>query len=273
MRFREWIKNIFYTEKEVSSGNRRLKLKPTLISLSAFMIIFLICKSIFGQSKVKPDEDNYSSVGADTVARQGTVIIKIGDVEIRKNSKNNDHISVYSGGGFSGADQGQVISRKDRNRGEYVLPAGTKVSVTLEGALNSQLSQSPVVASILETFTFKGKKLIPVGSKVLGRVTESSDSERLGVIFDQLVYPSGVQISAQSSAMMEDGSPGIVGDFHSGRWTQFAGSIGLSFISGAAAALESSQANAFGYNQPVPSSQNAILNGLAKATLDQGKRM
>ena len=82
-----------------------------------------------------------------------------------------------------------------------------------------------------------------------------------------------------SSSITSNLSVGLIGDYHSGRWTQFAGSVGLSFISGAAAAtaatvaLESQQANAFGFNQPEQSTQNAILNGLARATLDQGKRM
>jgi type IV secretory pathway VirB10-like protein len=274
MKVGEWVKNLFYSETGIETGKREFRTRRALICLAVFFLIFLLCKSIFGESKPQPDDANYKAVPVDTVAREGTVIVKLGELELVKKGKDKPGLtpSGYSSGGGEG-DQGQVISRKDRAHSEYVLPAGTKIQVTLDGDLNSQLNQSPVVAQVNSTFSFKGKKLIPVGTKILGRVAESSDSERIGVAFDQLVYPNGTQISASSMALMGDGSPGIIGDFHSGRWTQFAGSVGLSFISGAAAAMETTQANAFGFDQPDQSARNAILNGLSRSTLDQGKRV
>ena len=220
--------------------------------------------------KTPADDKHYRTLPTDSVVKQGAVILKAGSYEIRKREPSSSH---GVGTAQSGSEQTQVIARKDRAHGEYVIPAGSKINVVLDGDLNSELQQSPVTAQLIEGFSFQGRNLLPAGTKALGHVNQAAESERIGIQFDQLVLPNGHQIGAQGYALMVDGSPGIVGEYHSGRFGKIAGAVGLSFLSGASAALQTTQANAFGYDQPENSTRNAILNGMARTTLDQGKNL
>jgi hypothetical protein len=131
----------------MGTGKRRLRLRSVLVSCVAFFLIFLVCKSILGQSKPKPDDDHYNSVSADTVAREGTVILKVGNLEIRKGASASSNRGQGSPTLADTSDTGQVISRKDRSKAEYVLPAGTKIQVSLEGVAVSNELTHPLQSS------------------------------------------------------------------------------------------------------------------------------
>ena len=269
MPFKNWISELFLTDPQLVTGKRFLKWKQILIASLSGIFLLMIALAVFGQSKAQPDLKNYQSMTAEDLNKHSVMVLSGKDqdqVIQKKRSSNGQSISG------SGADQTQVITRKDRARSEYIIPAGSKISAILEGQLNSELSQSPVTATLSSAFSFAGKPLLPLGTKALGHVGQGQDSDRIAVVFDQFVLPNGHQISAQGFAIMNDGSPGIVGEFHSNKSWKVAGAIGSSFLSGAAAAFQSTQANGFGIQQPEGSTRNAILNGVAQTTLDQGKR-
>jgi type IV secretory pathway VirB10-like protein len=267
--FKNFIKNIFLTDPQLVTGKRFLRWKRLFIAGTTGAFLLLTGVAVFGQSKIQPDLVNYHSLSADDLNKHGVVILSGKD---QSKSVQSRKIASQSYAGATGSDQGQVISRKEQSRSDYVIPAGSKIPVILDGDLNSELSQSPVTARLTSAFTFQGRTLLPAGTKVLGHLGQGQDSERIAVTFDQFVFPNGHQLSAQAFGIMPDGSPGIVGEFHSEKGMKMAAAIGSSFLSGAAGAYQSTQANSFGIQQPDNTSRNAILNGVAQSTLEQGKR-
>jgi hypothetical protein len=270
MHFKSWLGRFFFTPPALITNRRHLKWKNVAASAAGIFLIIILWKSFTGTAKASPDNEKYRTLSPDIVAKQGVVVLKAGDYEIKRKSlvTSASRRSQVNDGG----DQGQVISRKDRAKSEYFLPAGTRIAFILDGSLNSQLSHSAVTALMPNGYSFKGRTLLPAGTKALGYAEPSEGGDRIGIQFDQIVLPSGHQITAKGTAQMPDGSPGIVGEYHSGKWGHVAGALGSSFLSGAAAAFETNQANAFGIQQPEGSTKNAILNGVARAALDQGKR-
>ncbi|MEQ1664559.1 MAG: TrbI/VirB10 family protein [Bdellovibrionales bacterium] len=258
------------TEPELVTGLRYIKWKPVTLTSLSFIFLLMIGAAVFGQGKASPDYRNYQTLSADDVNKQGSLILS-GKDEIKKTSRAifQAHTNYSQS---SGADQGQVISRKDAARSEYVIPSGSRVMVVLDGNLNSELTQSPVVSILKNGFSFQGRTLLPAGSKILGRVGPGQDSDRISVNFDQVVFPNGHQMAITGVAMMPDGSPGVVGEFHSGRGYKIAGALGSSFLAGAAAALQTNQVNMLGLEAPKGSTRNAILNGVAQSALEQGRR-
>ncbi|MEQ1875507.1 MAG: TrbI/VirB10 family protein [Bdellovibrionia bacterium] len=269
MHFSAAISNYFLTEPELITGRKRFRWKQTGIAAVVFIFLLMVGFAVFGKSEAPPDDGNFQSVSAEDVSKKGALIFSTKDA-----SQSRGGSSGYRGPQYpdSSAEQSQVINRKDRARNEYSIPSGTKITAILEGELNSELGQTPVVAVTQSSLIFQGRTLIPAGSKILGKTGTDEDSERIGIVFDQIVYPNGHQVSASGLAMMSDGSPGVVGSHHSSRPWKIAGAIGTSFISGASAAFQTTTPNAFGIHQAEGSTRNAILNGVAQATLDQAKR-
>ncbi|MDZ4676310.1 MAG: TrbI/VirB10 family protein [Oligoflexia bacterium] len=274
MRFKEWLKDIFLTQPQLVTGKRLPRWRRISIAGVSVFFLLMISMAVFGEASTQPDFKNYQALTPEEMSKHGVMVLSGKDREaLEATGKQHKSYTIadrnYSG---SGADQGQVISRKDRAHGEYVIPAGSRAEAVLDGDLNSELSQSPVVAQLVSGFSFGGRTLLPAGTKFLGRAGQGQDSERVAVTFDQIVLPNGHQISAGGMAIMQDGSPGVVGDFHSNKGWKVAGALGSSFLSGAASAFQTTQGNAFGIQQPEGSTRNAILNGVAQTTLDQGKR-
>ena len=269
MHFKNWFRQIFLTEAELITGKRFIKWKR--LGAACFIGLFLIMVgvAVFGQSRPEPDFRNYQSLSADDVNKHGVRVLS-GGAPVK--SIQRRLALIQPDPGASSADQGQVISRKVRTRSDYILPAGSKIPAILDGDVNSDLSQSPVTATLTKSFSFQGRTLLPAGTKVLGHLGQGQDSDRIAAIFDQFVFPNGHQISAQGVAVMLDGSTGIVGEFHSNRAWKVAGALGSSFLSGAAAAFQSTEANSFGIQQPDSTTRNAILNGVAQTALEQGRR-
>jgi type IV secretory pathway VirB10-like protein len=269
MHFKSWIKEIFLTDPELITGKRFIKWKR--FGLAAFISIFIamLGVAVFGQSKPEPDYRNYQSLSADDISKNGVKVLSglSPNTAIQRKIASSKQYSAPAG-----SEQGQIISRKERSKSEYVLPAGSKIPALLDGDLNSELSQSPVTATLTNSFSFQGRTLLPAGTRILGHLAQGQDSDRIGAMFDQFVLPNGHQISIQGVATMLDGSTGIVGEFHSSRGLRVAGALGSSFLSGAAGAFQSTQANSFGIQQPDNTSRNAILNGVAQAALEQGRR-
>jgi len=270
MSLKNWLKQFFLTEPQLVTGKRYIKWKRVGIVSGVSILSLMVAVAVFGQSSAQPDNQNYRPLSPDDVSKHGVMVLS-GKPRDNSSKKSIVGSKSYASTGNS-YDQGQVISRKDRAHGEYVLPAGSRISVVLDGELNSELSQSPVVAQLSSAFSFQGRTLFPAGTKVLGHVGQGQDSERIPVSFDQFVFPNGHQISVTGLAVMSDGSPGIVGDYHSNRGWKVAGALGSSFLAGASAAFQSTQSNMFGIQQPEGSTRNAILNGVAQTALEQGKR-
>jgi type IV secretory pathway VirB10-like protein len=266
--FNGWLQEVFLTQPELVTGKKYPRWKRIGLAAAALMLIVMFAVAVFGKGNADPDDQNYRPLSVNDINKYGDRVLANGDRDQSDRPKG----AVASISAPIGRDEAQVISRKEKSRGEYILPAGSRVSAILDGAIDSQLAQGPVTALLQQGFAFQGRTILSAGTKILGHMGQGQDSDRLEVVFDQAVMPNGHQVSIKAAAVMPDGSPGIVGDRHTGRALQIAGALGSSFLAGTAAALETNQVNMLGISQPDNSTRNAILNGLAQTTLQQGKQ-
>jgi hypothetical protein len=169
-----------------------------------------------------------------------------------------------SGGGvpvkFSGP---QVVSRP-RN---ILIPPGSMVkAVLISGA-----SDGPVKAEIKEPLMVGGETLLDVGTILMG--TGHSGTDRLAIQFKKAVFRDGTtaQIDAEA-ADGEDKIPGIKGSRIGYRAAKLGAGIGLEFVAGMSQALQDTQGQS-GAVVTSPTVKNALLNGVARASIDQGQEI
>jgi type IV secretory pathway VirB10-like protein len=180
-----------------------------------------------------------------------------GDSQLKKPGKS-------TGGGvpvkFSGP---QVVSRP-RN---ILIPPGSMVkAVLISGA-----SDGPVKAEIKEPLMVGGETLLEVGTILMG--TGRSGTDRLVIQFKKAVFRDGT--SAPIDAEAADGDdkiPGIKGSRIGYRAAKLGASIGLEFVGGMSQALQDTQGQS-GAVVTTPTVKNALLNGAARASIDQGQEM
>ena len=161
---------------------------------------------------------------------------------------------------FSGP---QLVSRP-RN---VPIPPGSMVEATLI----SGASDGPVKAEIKEPLIVAGETLLDAGTVLMG--SGQSGDDRLTIHFRKAIFRDGsvAKIDAQAA----DGSdkiPGIKGSRVGYRALKLGAGVGLNFAAGLSQGLQSTQGQGGAVVTP-PSMRNALLNGAARATLDEGQEM
>ena len=106
---------------------------------------------------------------------------------------------------------------------EVTIPAGTSLSVTLLSAVASNKSkvEDPIKGSIAKAVTISGVTALPVGTQILGSVTEAGESGRVkgkaavAFRFDRLVV-SGETIRVQTASVQREAAADTKSDVKKG---------------------------------------------------------
>jgi hypothetical protein len=152
------------------------------------------------------------------------------------------------------------------------IPIGSLIGVRLVNTVRSTNTASPVIAQVLQDVTNDNGISIPANTKVIGTATFDDSSRRIQMRFSMLVYEDGSQHGIQATAMMQDGSSGIDGDYRSGRSEQQIGRFIGNFVGGLADGLRNqSTPGMFGGVTQEGSIKNGLLNGVALSAQDQAK--
>ena len=152
-------------------------------------------------------------------------------------------------------------------------PRAVKIppGVMAKAELLSGASNGLVKAEIKEPLIVAGETLVEAGTVAVG--SGSSSDSRLYIKFDKLVYRDGTVESVQAEAADEsDKTMGLKGSRVGYQTLRLAAGIGLNFAGGAAAALQDTEGQQ-GAVITKPTMRNALLNGAAKASIDQSKEM
>lgn len=130
-------------------------------------------------------------------------------------------------------------------------------------------SDGPIRAAILDDVSLNGEIVLVAGTLLLG--SGASTEERLYVNFNRLVKKDGTSEPVRAQAFDgKDKIAGLKGNKISSEATKLAAGIGLNFLGGMSEALQESEVQG-GVAVRKPSLKNALLNGAATATLDQGR--
>jgi hypothetical protein len=207
-----------------------------------------------------------------------------------KNTGN--HSSSFGGGGigYGGSRGGNFVggtgsgSGRSRNANQVVrrgkngndpgaqMPIGTMIGATLVTAVHSGSSASPVIARITQEVVNDNGTSIPANTKIIGTSTFDEGSHRIQIRFSTLVYEDGSQHPIQAMAMMQDGSAGLDGDYHSGHAEQQVGKFIGNFVEGMAEGLkDQTSVGMFGNATTSGSVKNGLLTGTALSAQDESK--
>lgn len=157
----------------------------------------------------------------------------------------------------------QVVKRPGYGK----IPPGTMARAKLMGGA----SNGPVSAVLLEPVIVNGESLVESGTKLFG--IGSSGTDRLNIAFSKFIFRDGsVQDVKAMACDGEDKTVGIKGSRTGKYLTGLAAGTGLNFMAGLAEGLQQTEVQG-GVAYKKNNMDNAILNGAAKASLEQSKEM
>jgi type IV secretion system protein VirB10 len=119
-------------------------------------------------------------------------------------------------------------------RPDTLMMRGTYIRCVLETHIVTDI---PGFTSCIVTepvYSFSGKRLLlPKGSKVLGRYDSEPNGPRIGVIWDRIVTPTGIDVSMASPGVDNLGGAGHVGDRDEHWGTRIGAAMLISLLSDA----------------------------------------
>jgi len=165
----------------------------------------------------------------------------------------------------------QIVRGGEGGNG-FGLPMGSTVTARLLNTLLSSDSAQPVIAEIVEDAVWRNSVLIPAGTRAVGTASFDDAAKRLQLRFHTFIYPDGDQHPVQAMALLNNGSSGIPGDYHSGAAKKEAGRFMGNFVGGMAEGMKEREVAGQGGMAFEPGSlKNGILNGITVSSLDQAK--
>lgn len=175
-----------------------------------------------------------------------------------------DEIDRRRGGGTVVRYGGlQVVKRPGYGK----IPPGTMGRARLLGGA----SNGPVGAVLLEPVVVNGESLVDAGTRLYG--VGQSGTDRLNINFSKFIFKDGsVQEVRAMACDGDDKTVGIKGSRTGKYMTGLAAGAGLNFMAGLAEGLQQTEVRG-GVAYKKTSTENALLNGAAKASLEQSKEM
>lgn len=157
----------------------------------------------------------------------------------------------------------QVVKRPGYGK----IPPGTMARAKLLGGA----SNGPVSAVLLEPVVVNGESLVETGTRLYG--VGQSGADRLNISFSKFIFKDGsVQDVKAMACDGEDKTVGIKGSRTGKYVTGLVAGAGLNFMAGLAEGLQQTEVQG-GVAYKKNNMDNALLNGAAKASLEQSKEI
>lgn len=271
----------YFMEERCPYSKRRKFKTGNIKKLVGAMLIGVIGFIIFagdGAEKVNEKTETVS-VRAGDLPTPGTASVQSGDGGISMGVPSQ-------AGSFGGISIGASVSApaasprqygasqivNSDGAGGFGLPMGTTAVARLMNTVLSSNSAQPAIAEVMEDVVWKNSVLIPAGAHAIGAASFDDAAKRLQIRFNTFVYPDGDQHPAQTIALLNDGSSGLAGDYHSGAAQKEIGRFLGNFVGGFADGMKEREAQGLsGMTYEPGSIKNGILNGIAVSALDQAK--
>jgi hypothetical protein len=272
----------FLEERCPFSQKRKLKTQNVKILAVSMLILAVGFVLFFGESVENASNSDAIAVRSEEIPTQPTQLESRGtegsiSVGGGWGSAGNLVGSISMAGGGSAVSPRQYGASQIVRGGEGVgngfgLPMGSTIAARLLNSLLSSDSAQPVIAEVAEDAAWRNSVLIPAGTKAIGTASFDDASKRLQVRFHTFVYPEGDQHPVSALALLQNGSSGLPGDYHSGATQQQVGRFLGNFVGGLADGMKDRQAGGQAGIAFEPGSlKNGILNGITVSGLDQAK--
>jgi hypothetical protein len=159
---------------------------------------------------------------------------------------------------------------------EVTIPAGTTLSVTLLSTVASNKSkvEDPIKGSIAKDVTISGETALPIGTQILGSVTEAAESGRVkgrasvAFRFDRLVV-DGETVRVQTASVEREAAADKRSDVKKGALGAGAGAIVGGVIGGGSGAAVGAVAGGAGTVLATKGSEVEIPSGTVVSVLVQ----
>ena len=159
---------------------------------------------------------------------------------------------------------------------EVTIPAGTSLSVTLLSTVASNESkvEDPIKGSIAKDVTISGVTALPVGTQILGSVTEAAEAGRVkgkasvAFRFDRLVV-NGETVRVQTANVQREAAANTKSDVRKGAIGAGAGAIVGGVIGGGSGAAVGAVAGGAGTVLATKGSEVEIPSGTVVSVLVQ----
>ncbi len=159
---------------------------------------------------------------------------------------------------------------------EVTIPAGTSLSVTLLGTVASNTSkvEDPITGAIAKDVAISGVTALPVGTQMLGSVTDAEESGRVkgrasvAFRFDRLVV-DGETIRVQTAPVEVEAAAGTKSDVRRGALGAGAGAIVGGVLGGGTGAAVGAAAGGAGTVLATKGSEVEIPSGTVVSVLVQ----
>jgi hypothetical protein len=274
------VDKYFLEERCPYSQKRKLKSKNLKIVFGTLLGAALLFVLIFGsQAEQAVEKSETVSVKSADVPTPGGLSGGSTDGGISVGgSFGAGSIGIGLGGGMSAAatsprqyGASQIVRGGEGGNG-FGLPMGSTITARLINTLLSSDSAQPVIAEVVEDAVWRNSVLIPTGARAVGTASFDDAAKRLQLRFTTFIYPDGSQHPVQAMALLENGSSGIPGDYHSGATQKEVGRFLGNFVGGLTDGMKERQVGGQGGMAFEPGSlKNGILNGITVSGLDQAK--
>lgn len=163
----------------------------------------------------------------------------------------------------------QVI---ERDKGRSLAPIASKIKAILRYPLDTRYPESMVEAILPRAFFFRGKKIMPQKTVLIGKMIYRGRGDRVQVNFYRGVKPDGREFKLSAVAMDADsGLLGLKGIVHGNAQKRIAKTIGLSAISNMAHVLTQKEALGRGHGTSIEY-KSTVPNALIYATGKTAKK-
>jgi len=279
------IDKYFLEERSPYSQRRKVKTKRLKIIASTLIGGFILFVLFFGEGAERSTDKTESvALKASDVPQPGYRAPKATEGGINVGGGWGSGAGASGGLSLGGGNYGRAASPRQYGSSQIVrggaegasngfgLPMGSTIAARLLNTLLSSDSAQPVIAEVVEDGVWRNSVLVPTGARAMGTASYDDASKRLQIRFHTFVYPDGDQHPVQALALLQNGSSGIPGDYHSGATQKEVGRFLGNFVGGLADGMKERQvAGQSGMAFEPGSIKNGILNGLAMSSVDQAK--
>ena len=188
-----------------------------------------------GESAISPSAANSGPAGYGTGGSQaGPGMPGMAGMQGTPGVPENNPFFMPSNAAYKGAALPDVSSAQPLTHPDNLMLRGTYIRCVLETRIITDIPGFTSCIVNEPIYSFTGKQLLlPKGSKVLGKYEQEPNSDRVAVIWDRVVTPTGIDVSMASPGVDNLGGAGHPGNYNAHWASRISSALLISMLSDA----------------------------------------